>query len=526
MENNKIFKDKILLNKDKALKIGVFTFALGILLYFPMISKWLTNPDGVWNGLLYKWAYGWEDSLGRFGLRFFAKAKGYFILPSFQTIGNLLLIAIIAVLLFVLFDMESFFWGIGIGALLICSPSLCSTLTYYYTSDAYIMAYLFSVLFVVILAKTSGKLGLAISIFLLAGSMSLYQAYTGTAITLCLLYILFILLEKKGWKAALKVSVRFLAGGVGAFALYLLTFTWYCQKRGIYPEQSRGFDSMGRIPFDRLVVLIPRAYRYFFDYFLTDKLYNNSWHFRGKCNAAIMLLLLIIIIAIIINEKIYQLISDMILIILCVLLLPLAFMSIVVLAPKANIEAVTGILMLPHMNFFYIFLAVLVGKTLKTIRIATVLKILSAVCCVHIVITLGLYTQIFQNCMEYDLNRSYALGIRIVSELENLPQYSSGMKLAVGGRAESGNYPRGYPEMYTVVKGTAAEYGFFWSDLSGSEWCWNQFLRQYLGLEYEMCEDEEFTSIFNSPEYEQMPIFPYDGSIRIIDGIAVVKLSE
>lgn len=231
------------------------------------------------------------------------------------------------------------------------------------------------------------------------------------------------------------------------------------------------------------------------------------------------------IILTVIRNKLFRDPVKFLMIICCIILLPLAFMSIVVLAPKVSITDVTGILMLPHMNYIYIFLLVLLEKMLKSHWQENLLCFSAGLACVYVAVTLGMYTQIFQNCIEYEMKKSYALGQRIVGELEKLSQYSSGMKVVIGGRAEYGNYPRSYPEMYDVVKGTAVNYGFFWDTVDGNQICWNQFFRQYLCVEYSRASQDELISIFASTEYNQMPVFPHNGSVAVINDITVVKLS-
>lgn len=137
---NKFFPNNIwrhLAEKYKMEKrIFLFTFFLGVIIYLRMITQWLTNPDGVWQGMVYKNYYGWEDILGRVGLGIFNKVKGYYQFPALQTIFCIFIAALIAVLLCCLLEIRIYPWNYVVGGLVICSPSLCSTLTYYYTADA------------------------------------------------------------------------------------------------------------------------------------------------------------------------------------------------------------------------------------------------------------------------------------------------------------------------------------------------------------------------------------------------------
>ena len=506
-------------------KISVFTFVLGILVYIQLITQWLTNPDGVWNGILEKQGFNWEDSLGRVGLRMIGRAKGFFLYPALQTIFCLFLLSLITIMLCEMFEIHQQLWRIVLGFLMVCSPSLCNMFTYYYTADAYMIAYFLSVLFVYILANNVSKRNVFYAAVLLACSLSLYQAYLGTSITLCLIYLLYGLLTKnEGWRRTLYQGGRFLISGFLGTLLYLLVYKCLCNFTGIVPTAERGFASMGRIPAARLLSLLKQAYIYFIDYYFTDDLYNNSWNLRGVCNLLIFLIIFIIV-AVLLWEKRNNR-ETILLVILGMLLLPLAFMSIVVMAPDVSIADITGILMIPHMNFIYLFLIVLVSGMSSTAVVKIYMKWSSLVMLLYMSFTLIMYVQIFQNCMRLELNRDYALAQRVVERVESLPEYHQGMKLMIGGKAEEGNYPINYLGMEDVLQGTIATQGHFGDSINGRQYCWILFIKNYLGITYYVCDSSEVNIIMESEEYARMPIFPEAGSVKMIGEYAVVKLSN
>lgn len=325
-------------------KLLFFTFVLGCTLYLRMIVQWLANPDGVWQGLVYKPGYAWEDMLGRMGLGMFNRFKGYYQFPTLQTLFCIFTAALTAVLLCSLLEIKKHPWDYIAGGLVVCSPSLCSTLTYYCTADAYLLAFLFSVLFVWCLAKGDTWKSYAVAVFLLAASACIYQAYIGSAITLCLLYLLLnIIRNTVPPRNLLGKFFRFLTAGACASALYLVSYKLVCRWRGITPVADRGFDSMGHIPLGRIPTLIGQAYRYFFSYYFTDKLYNNTWMGRGRINMLAAVFLLILLAGYMLKKQ-----SSRRGLKLCaaagILLIPMAFMSITVMAPDCSIEDVTGCL--------------------------------------------------------------------------------------------------------------------------------------------------------------------------------------
>ncbi len=508
-------------------KTFLFAFGMGVIFYLRMITQWLTNPDGVWQGLVYKEGYGWENALGRIGLGPFNWMKGYYQFPAVQTIFCIAAAALLSVILCRLFEVRRSPWNYLVGWLVVCSPSLCSTLTYYYTADAYLLSFLASVTAVACVAKKWSWVSYMLAAVLFMISASLYQAYIGSAVTLCLLYLLFMILRREeAFHTIVKKGLHFLTAGVSGVAAYLILYKIVCRIWKFAPVDARGFKHMGRIPLGRLPELIRQAYHFFFGYYFTDELYNNSWMGRGHLNALIFTLFIVLVAGLAIRKRLFRKPGSMFILAVGILFLPLAFMSIVIMAPEVSIAEVTGILMLPHMNWLYIFLIVLAAEADKPDWKGMASKWIVAVTSGWIAIVLSLYVQVFQNCMEMDLHRTYTLAGQIAQDINSEIGYVPEMLLVIGGNAENGNYPRGYEKMYQVVKGTAAENGLFWDSVNGRQNCWNQFFRQYLGLKYGVVGNEQVEAILNSQEYAEMSIYPDKGSVKRIGEFTVVKLSD
>ncbi len=47
-----------------------------------------------------------------------------------------------------------------------------------------------------------------------------------------------------------------------------------------------------------------------------------------------------------------------------------------------------------------------------------------------------------------------------------------------------------------------------------------------MGLEYSVSAGEQSERILSGQEYTEMSVFPADGSVKIIEGCVVVKLSD
>jgi len=46
----------------------------------------------------------------------------------------------------------------------------------------------------------------------------------------------------------------------------------------------------------------------------------------------------------------------------------------------------------------------------------------------------------------------------------------------------------------------------------------------YMGIDSDWIRDADYERVISTDEYKNMPIYPKEGSVKMIDGFAVVKL--
>lgn len=66
----------------------------------------------------------------------------------------------------------------------------------------------------------------------------------------------------------------------------------------------------------------------------------------------------------------------------------------------------------------------------------------------------------------------------------------------------------------------------YWEDWNGILSCRIQYLRNYYGIEAGDLTKEEYKTVIDSKEFDNMPLWPQKGSVDMINGAVVVKLSE
>ena len=504
----------------------------GILIYIKWITGPLVNREMLLCGTLYKYGWQWEDSQGRPLLRYLSAITGDFVLPGLSSIICIVLTGVLAIMLVRLFEIKSSPACIACGFILCISPSFCSLMCYYYCSDAYMLACLLSVLFVMLAAQEKiWKCAVAAGVLFI--SLNIYQGYLGTAITLSVFYLIYITVVKHYTiKEILRTFIRLCVSGVAGIVCYIVVFKIYCAVTSAEASSYRGFDKMGTLPLGELDTLIKRAYGTFYDYYISDNLFDHSFMGWGLINLAIVLFLVLTIAIKVIRERKQHTIWTMAAAAFFASVIPLAVMSIAVYGYGANLYGSTAAIMIPHLNYIYIFLIAMLlnygGEKEKADRIY---RGAGCVLLAAISFVLLLYTQIFATCADQELRQTSTVADQILVALRELPEYKAGMPLVVIGDFHEGNYPRYplYPEttlLHEVVRGTEIYSGCIHPDYDSRMYCWINFLGFYKGAVFSEYDETKLEELTNSDEVKNMPILPAEGSARMIGDTAVVKLAD
>lgn len=481
-----------------------------VLLYLPFSTHFLTNPDTLWNGLLYKDEYGWETGLGRWGLEILAQLKGYTISPAAVTIFSILMLSIICMLVCRLFNIESSFLIILTGIFIIASPNIANTLTYYYCADFYIIAYFLNVLAIYIAYRHKGLASWFIPVLAIAFSLTLYQAYISIAIVLSVLLLIKMLFESEiEERQILRKIIKLMIIGGGGTAIYLLLTRWQAWRGMLSLNADRGFSEMGNLDFSELPGQIMNCYVEFFNYFFRNVFLNNNWLHRKYWNLFLFLTLIISgIILLWQNRKKFSW-GRLFLLILAGMLLPVACYIMLIIAPKVSLYDSTGILLIPAMNYVYILWLMLAWR-IKGQHITFIIR--TCIIPLGSVMTGGillLFVSVFQSCVQNNLMRTYSVAAAIVREIDEVSGDITDYPIMISGDVDLGN-----EELYSIVKGTVAHYGMAWSDINGRNNCWNAFFEIYFGREYTVCSREECEQIMIGTTYQEMPAYPMEGYVK------------
>ena len=102
--------------------------------------------------------------------------------------------------------------------------------------------------------------------------------------------------------------------------------------------------------------------------------------------------------------------------------------------------------------------------------------------------------------------------------------HQAGTPVAVLGRPGDGVYEDPCPQ-YREKANLYIQWGVFWLGTQDNMDTWARLFQEELGLQVNWCSYEAAEAVRESDAYAQMPLYPQQGSIAMLDGILVVKVS-
>ena len=118
-------------------------FIAGLIIHLQQYSAGLATPDGIWNGwgLSSYFPTGWELSLGRWGLFILPALKSGLFSPIITSAVTIGLFSFGSALLSSCLRITFSPFKTILSLIIIANPFISATLSYYYCSDSYALAF-------------------------------------------------------------------------------------------------------------------------------------------------------------------------------------------------------------------------------------------------------------------------------------------------------------------------------------------------------------------------------------------------
>lgn len=495
---------------------------IGIITHITMLTEMIMSQDGLWNSIQYSRAGEWELTLGRWGIALIERVNNFIAIPTVATMSCIVVMAITAVILVELFEFKSKISVIFTSMVLVLTPCFTATVLYIYTSFAYCFNMFLSTIVIWFIYKFKyKKLGFIFATICFMLSLSIYQSYIGVVAGLCLILSIYELLKKdKKYKEIffniLKVMIAVVIGGV----LYCIVTKVLLNMSGLELVNYKGSGNTNILNIIyNLKSTILQTYKDFFKFFLGDTIVYNTNYRREVLYFVFLIMIMISILLnlIYIKESKKEKVIRSLAIILFTLVLPIGLNAIDILVPETTIYSLTAMQMTLIIPFGF--------KLIELLDKGVFIKWVAVLSCLGIMTSYYIANNTSYAALKLTYNQAYSTTVRIMDRIENTPGYEKKYPILFGGIVGNNNYPR-TSNLYNYTIGSIVNNVAFHGTYGGQNGTWTNFIKVFYGIDITLCEENVYSTIVNGEEYKEMDIFPAANSVRIMNGIVVVKLSD
>ncbi|MBO5522112.1 MAG: glucosyltransferase domain-containing protein [Roseburia sp.] len=470
--------------------------------------------------------YGTGAESGRWFLRIlgdiFGAQFGNYSLPFINGMLSVLLLSLSAALIADMFRMESRFFAVMLGGFCVSFPAVTSTFMFMYTAVYYSVALFFSVLAAWLMVRFPKKIVLNIvAVVLIACSLGIYQAYFPNTVCLLVMSIIFICAfsgEKKTWKDVFFLALRYVLVLALGMILYFILHKVLVATWGLEINSYQGLDSMGQTNLTEILLAMKNSYRDFINLFRGDVMCLNPTTYVRRCYFFVMASWGIGALCLLFGEKGCKV--KKVFMVLGFLVFPIAVYLIYMMTPNGWVYT----LMAYSVVFVSVFTLVWADKfRLSFDKKEIVRKGTQWIAALTSVIMIAVYIWYGNGCymsLEYTKYHDMAYFQTMVTQIKSLEGYNDELALALVGNEinDATN------NMGSLVGGTFGLGGKTETNINA--YSRNYIITKFLGFAPRFCEYEEIKSIMETEEFQEMPCYPDDGAIKIIDGVIVVKCME
>lgn len=509
--NKKIDIQKLLDQVKLALPYIVFAIITGTLVYFTMMSNNLVNNlDGIWHPSRFI-AGDWEISLGRGLLRYVDRARFGIVSTAWNSILAFIFLGIADVLIIKVFKIEKTVFAYLLIFLSIVNPVISESLTYSFTSVDYALSFLFIVIaFVLVVSESKRKIvNYILAAVCFGASMALYQAYICVFAVLILYYLMARLNNKYTLKDVLPQGGIALGVFVGGGLCYLLITKLLLWRAGVTLSDYKG---AGNVSIISIIVNLPisilNAYKEFFRYVITQRM-NIKMEFSG----IMMIILAVVIIGLIIYGIIKSKKINYLFIIPAFLIIPMAACIVCLIAVGNSISGIMAMGILLAIVLFYTFI--------KDYKVPVIIFNVTIIALAWFMVNTVVNDQI---ALKEGTVATTNITQDIISDIYSKNLLEEADSIAFVGRTYDNPYI--YKSEAFENANEYAQFGKWSTDPRNNRATWIGVTESLCGVSVPICDEITYAEIVNAGKTDGMPVYPKEGSIRVVDDVIVVKISE
>lgn len=519
----------------------ISTFVTGLLVHMYKFTNTLLSNDSLFN----QYSSQHMVQSGRWFLSFACGISSRFDLPWVIGLISLVWISITAVILVDLFRVENRAVMLLTGGLLVTFPAVTQTFYYEFTADGYMLAMVLAAL--TVRFSTVGetrRTSLFLSFACIILTCGIYQAYVCFALVLSLCYFMAELLENRYTQKEYVMWVRrqILIYGLGMAVYYGI---WHLLLRvgGTGPSLYLGMETIGQFSLSTIAHAVVQTITAFISAFMVWNFLEYGLTFYIILNILFLLTAAGIIITAIVKSRLLSRKCHTLLFFLCAIFLPFAAFIWYFASPGVQYST----RMEQSICLFYILAAVLAARWI-TPKKSDLIALLLGLIIFNNAITANMVYFYMHRCYE----KSYATAVEIASHIHLLDDGTLESVMVVGvtdwfseEEYRSGSGLRDLNLLKAIHKNLFSSSGAcaarFLSDIIDLELSYYQNPEHELPSvaidpnwpvpgdwewNFPLADDNIKKAMIYTDEIANMDCWPAAGSIKVIDHIAVIKLSD
>lgn len=496
---------------------AITAFIFGIAMHLFGLVNSLHNYDDI---AVLPEGYGTGLASGRWFLTvlgdFIQKHWGNYNLPLFNGVVFIIFIAASATFFVSTFNLKSRKSSALIGLLFVSFPTATATLFFKYTATYYGLSIFLAVLAVWILEKY--KYGFLFSGLFTAISLGIYQAYIPITVGMfVLLLIKRVLEEDVKFFPTIRRGIYYCCNIIAGLLLYYLflhlCLSYYDMELGSY----QGVNEMGKLSISELPLLIWSAFKSFCMLPINDYC-NLAQTSLLKILYLVLGVLTIFLIGFILIAK-KKKISIVLLTLLLCAVFPIAVNLIVIMCYDSYIYT-----LMVYAFVLVLCVPLIVFETLPSIT--GVLSKVKNILWKTIVIALSIVILNYSYLANVNYSALYFSNRQIENYLNSMvvqvrmtEGFDTDKKWAIIGNLEDPLLNNWWQYVPTYA-GNANVYRLF-NSYSRSAW-----IKNYFGYSIPWADEQTISDIQETEEFNNMSVWPNEGSIKVIGDTVVIKLQD
>ncbi|MBR1384490.1 MAG: glucosyltransferase domain-containing protein [Ruminococcus sp.] len=432
-------------------------------------------------------------------------------LPLFSGAVSLLLLAACVYLIIVILGIKSRTACALTACLAAAYPSLTSLFGYMFTAPYYMISFLFSVIAAYFICKRKTLADFIFGVVFIALSMGTYQAFIGITLSLLMLDFFFFLNGESEEKVPAKI-IRYFSAPVLGILLYFIINKTFLAAYDISMSDYLGLDKMGK---EGAGVYFSRIWDVFANYLsvggsMVSKLFALNLEYLYKCVLLVSAVTAVYYIAVRSKKDI----KNGVLMLAVLAFLPFAVDCIFVASAPANVHS---LMLFPQIMPFIFLARLLDGLDLKNRRITGAVSVCISALMMCTAVFFCRYDNIIWLKAELIKQRLNSYYTRLVTDIKSVEGYSDNLSVSfINPYQISDMTVRDIDELEFL---RAVPYD---SSIGASvnNYAFIKYIDYFCAFTPNYIDEEHFCDM---DEVIEMPSYPDDGSIKIINGTVVVK---